>query len=607
MNLSQKKRERMLSFLNKIREEHTDDISLIAINEIENELMCKKYGLIWEEHEERVDLEMKTKVPVFTEVKDNEIKEDIETNKYNFLLEGDNLHSLKLLEKTHKGKIDVIYIDPPYNLGGNDFIYDDNKVDRDDSFSHSKWLSFMKERLIIAKRLLKKTGLIMISINDREQAQLKLLCDDIFGEFNFVAELIWKSRQNKDNRNKTGVSVDHEYIICYSITPELKVFSGGERKISQYKNPDNDPRGLWVSGNMVGISTEEQRPNLHYDLVDHRTGINYGKPKMGWRYDRNTMKRLIDEDRVLFPETSEGRPRRKVFLNELSDNNTGYSSVIGDDLFTRDGTADIDNIFHRRVFSFPKPVGLIKELLTQTTETDSIVLDFFAGSGTTGHAVLELNREDGGNRKFILCTNNENDICQQVTYERLKKVITGYEFEGKKDKILYKKKISIKDLTKIDSILKEADEIIEGNKFFYDNIKKELKDGILKVIGEKKETAKIDGISANLKYFKTDFINKISEEPEYNISQALQAHIREMVQLEQGVSIDDSNYILLLSDDDADELEKNAYKLDGCKGIYVSAQVFLTSAQEKLFKDIEIKTIPDYYFESELREVGEIW
>ena len=164
-NLSQQRREKMLAFLETLKEQHSDDDSLIAIGEIEKELKAKKYGLVWEEHEEAVDVQMKTQIPVFTEIKEKEICAD-ENGAYNFLLEGDNLHSLYLLEKTHKGKIDVIYIDPPYNTQNKDFVYDDNLIGFDDGFRHSKWLSFMAERLTVAKKLLSDKGCIFISIDD---------------------------------------------------------------------------------------------------------------------------------------------------------------------------------------------------------------------------------------------------------------------------------------------------------------------------------------------------------------------------------------------------------------------------------------------------------
>lgn len=545
-NLSQQKRQRMLEFLQRLREEHKDDDSvLIALGEIESELNAKKYGLVWEQHEEAVDIQMRTHIPVFVEDRDREITA-VPGVPYNFLLEGDNLHSLRLLEKTHKGRIDVIYIDPPYNTGNKDFVYDDRFVDAVDGFRHSKWLSFIGERLRIAANLLSEQGCILISINDLEYAQLKMLCDDVIGEDKYIGTLIWKSRQNKDNRNITGVSVDHEYVLAYAKESGIRNFKGGERLTERYSNPDNDPRGPWTSGNMVGIATEEQRPNLHYDFIDHRTGINYGKPSMGWRYDRNTMRRLVDEDRIIFPDTPDGRPRRKVFLSDVKEVRPGFSSIIGTDIYTRNGTADVVSVFGRRVFDFPKPVELIKQLLNQTTSESSIVLDFFAGSGTTAQAVLELNKEDGGSRSFILCTNNENGLCESVTYPRIKTVISGARGDGSKYS---------------------------------------------------------DGIPANLKYYRTDFVSK----DEDDLSDALLGHIAEMIQLEHGVKLDGQHFIMVLDDDEADALAAHWSDYPDVKELYVSKNVLFTTEQNALFRDVEIHIIPDYYFNFELKEVGETW
>lgn len=545
-NLSQEKRQRMLAFLDTIRQEHKDDDDvLIALGEIESELNAKKYGLVWEQHEEAVDVMMRTHIPVFTEDAGKEITAAA-GGVYNFLLEGDNLHSLRLLEKTHRGRIDVIYIDPPYNTGNKDFRYDDAFVDSNDGFKHSKWLSFLAARLEIAFRLLSETGCILISINDIEYAQLKLLCDDIMGEQHYIGTFIWKSRQNKDNRNITGISVDHEYILAYAKHEGIRNFKGGERQTERYSNPDNDPRGPWTSGNMVGIATEAQRPNLHYDFIDHRTGVNYGKPLMGWRYDRNTMKRLVDEDRIIFPETPEGRPRRKVFLSDVKEVRPGFSSVVGDNIYTRNGTSDIVSVFGERVFDFPKPTELLIELLEQTTQKDSIILDFFAGSGTTAQATLSLNKKDGGNRTFIICTNNENSICENITYPRVKTVITGKRSDG---------------------------------------------------------STYSDGIPANLKYYRTDFV---ARDEEY-LSDALLEHIAEMVQLEHGVRIDGQHYIMVMSDEEADALEQNWSNYTDVQAIYISKNVLFTSSQVSLFKDTAQFIIPDYYFNFELREEGETW
>jgi len=362
----------------------------------------------------------------------------------NIFIEGENLEVLKILQKSYFGKIKMIYIDPPYNTGNDNFIYPDKfsetreeylnrigdkdetgyltreglfrKNSKDNGHYHSNWLSMMYPRLFLARNLLRDDGVIFVSIDDNEVHNLRLLMNEVFGEENFVAQFIWKSRQNKDNRNITGASIDHEYILCYG-----SKIRGDERKIEQYKNPDNDPRGAWVSGNMVGLLPQELRPNCHYELIDPKTKINYGKPKLGWRYDQNTMARLIDEDRIIWPETHEGRPRRKVFLNELNDKYTGFSSIVGENIYTRNGTAEVEKIFGARVFDFPKPTDLIKELVSQGVEHDGILLDFFGGSTTTAHAVLDLNKKDGGNRKFILVQLPEKTDEKSEAYK------AGYE------------------------------------------------------------------------------------------------------------------------------------------------------------------------------------
>lgn len=389
-------------------------------------LKQKKYGLVWENKPEDVEERLRVELPVLNEVTDKALLDGGDYAPNHILIEGDNLEALTALTYTHENTIDVIYIDPPYNTGNKDFVYNDSFVDFEDGYRHSKWLSFMDKRLRIAKRLLSDRGVIFISIDDNEQANLKLLCDEVFGEEKFVSNFIWKSRQNKDNRNITGVSNDHEYLVCYTKIQGIRALKGSERKTDQYKNPDNDPRGPWTSANMAGILDAEQRPNCHYDLIDPNTGINYGRPKMGWRYDKNTMKRLIAENRILWPTNPEGRPRKKSFLSEISVILPGYSSIVGEDVYTRNGTKILDDIFEKRPFDYPKPTELIKELINQSSKNNSTILDFFAGSGTTLHATMQLNAEDGGHRKCILVTNNENNICEEVTYERNKRVINGY-------------------------------------------------------------------------------------------------------------------------------------------------------------------------------------
>ena len=342
----------------------------------------------------------------------------------NLYIEGDNLDVLKLLRETYLNRVKMIYIDPPYNTG-NDFIYEDDFAEdtieflaRDYQFDengnrmvrnldsngrfHTDWLNMMYPRLRVARDLLSEDGAIFVSIDDSEIRNLRHLLDDIFGEMNFVAQLIWRSRQNKDNRNISGASIDHEYILCYVKQFGHRIFRGTERKTGQYTNPDNDARGPWTSANMVGLATSDARPNLHYDLINPDTCINYGCPAKGWRYDKSTMQKLIIESRILWPEAPDGRPRKKAFLNELSDNLPGVSSIFGDDIYTNTATKELMNLFASHLFGFPKPSNLLKNLVSQITEKTDIVLDFFSGSATTAHAVMQLNAEDGGKRKFIM-------------------------------------------------------------------------------------------------------------------------------------------------------------------------------------------------------------
>lgn len=374
----------------------------------------EKYGLNW--HGKRRARQLALTQSTGTLLPCPEESVDWDTTQ-NLMIEGDNLEVLKLMQKSYSGKIKLIYIDPPYNTG-KDFVYPDSFQDNIKNYLeltgqvnfegrissnteasgrfHTDWMNMLYPRLKIAKNLLRQDGTIFISIDDGELPRLRIIADDIFGEENFLACFIWKSRQNKDNRTVTGASIDHEYIVCYG-----KSIRGAARNLSQYSNSDNDPRGDWTSANMVGIATVDRRPNLHYDLVNPKTGINYGCPDMGWRYEPKTMARLIEEDKILWPSSSDGRPRRKAFISELDSDFTGYSTIVGNGIFTRNGTADIDSLFDTRIFNFPKPVSLISELIEQGSDGNDIVLDFFAGSGTTAHAAMLQNAKDSANRRYI--------------------------------------------------------------------------------------------------------------------------------------------------------------------------------------------------------------
>ncbi len=295
----------------------------------------------------------------------------------------------------------------------------------EDLLRHDKWLCMMFPRLCLLRQFLQDDGALFVSIDDNEESHLRLLLDEVFGARSFLAKLVWKARQYIDSRALTGISTDHEYVLAYAKVPGKVRIRGKERDSSKYSNPDNDPRGPWMSRSMLGLATKEQRPNLHYDLVDPATGVRYPcATNTGWRYSQETMAQKIREERILFPKKKTGRPREKVFLAELQTENTGFPSVI-DGIFTAQGSLEIRQILGSQVFPFPKPSGLVMELVRQATQQDSIVLDSFAGSGTTAHAVLRLNKTDGGSRRVIL-VEMDQEICRTVTRPRLEKVVKGY-------------------------------------------------------------------------------------------------------------------------------------------------------------------------------------
>lgn len=578
-NLSKIKREKMLETIKNIKKNITDETILDNLSMIENELTKKKYGLIWEEHEERVDKELETKIPVFEEIKEKEIVSD-PIDKFNFLLEGDNLHSLYLLEKTHKEKIDVIYIDPPYNTGKEDFVYNDKMVDTLDGYIHSKWLSFMEKRLKIAKKLLKKDGIIFISIDENEISQLKMLCDEIFGENNRLSTHHIKVRyDNKSLNEDNDWQPVMEYILiyannkllfkankpsepydlskfCYEIkelTPGKKIeigkknvtiFKDGEWSIEKKEENIDLLKETWASGSIVkqnGTAAEF----LSKYLIDRKEvdGLNVlykidnmGEDGLGYRYVTGPKK----------IEAIRGKFYSGVPIDRRNDiMNNGFSSKTRPIANYYDYSGDFGNIRHEGNIGFnngKKPVKMLKELINYHTNKDATILDFFAGSGSTAHAVLELNKEDGGNRKFILCTNNENNICENITYQRIKNVNDGY--------------------------------------------------------------AKYLPLSTNLKYYKCSYIPRINSDEE-NLNENLMKNIKNLIQLENGIEIDNIKVQVYLDENSFDYFTNNKELLEVCNKAYISSDILITDEQEMILENnnIEVFIIPEYYFEDEIMEV----
>lgn len=575
-NISGEKRQALLSKIAEIKsfiEQNSNDKNasqLISyLGDLTREVNGKKYGLVFEEHREAIDEKLEQNAPVFTEEKDLFIDNGGELN---FLLEGDNLASLKLLEKTHRGKIDVIYIDPPYNTGNKDFIYDDNYVDSVDQFRHSKWLSFMEKRMKIAKNLLNEKAFIFISIDDNEQSDLRILCNEIFGEENFVANL--PTIMNlKGNQDEYGFAGTHEYTIVYAKNKNLGnlgLFEIDEND-DEFSKWDEDEIGYYKKGanlKSTGVNApREKRPNLFFPIyvcedgnfsVDEKLEnsieiypITDGK-EMSWRWSKE---KFNNEKYNVIITKEEGRiaiyKKQRPEIGDLPSKKP-KSFFYKPEYSSGNGTSQIKDIFVDKPFNNPKPIELIKDILQLSTNQFSTILDFFAGSGTTGHAVLKLNAEDGGHRKFILCTNNENNICREITYQRLKTVITGKRKDG---------------------------------------------------------STYSDGLPGSLKYFKTDFI-PISEKMYYEYADDLLLHVRELVELENAVNFDkDKTVAIVLDDDEMEEFittlvesgrneQKDTSTVLSVRALYVGHDVLVSGKQERILKshNISVNTIPDYYY-----------
>ena len=386
----------------------------------------KTYGLVWEDKPEEVEERLRSELPVLVEVKDRALTDAGPDAPNHILIEGDNLEALTTLAYTHAGKIDVIYIDPPYNTGNKDFIYNDSYVDSEDTYRHSKWLSFMSHRLKIAKKLLSDHGVIFISIDDNEQASLKLLCDDIFGQQNFIANVIWEKKYTVANDAKY-FSDNHDFIICFAKNkPNFKIgeLPRTDEMNAAYKNPDNHPKGPWKATPLHARSGSDT--SFSYTF---RNGVTFRPPSGRFSaYSAETLRQFDENNEIWFGTKGNSTPSRKTFLCDLKKQGVVPRTIISFSMGGHNHEADeeVKEIFNAKIFTSPKPTRLLKLLISIANFNNGVILDFFAGSGTTLHAVMQLNAEDGGKRQCILCTNNENGICENVTYERNKRVIEGY-------------------------------------------------------------------------------------------------------------------------------------------------------------------------------------
>ena len=566
-NISKQKREELLAKIKAIRtfiasaeqDENTGNL-LAYLSELERDVGGKKYGLVFEEHREEIDEILATHTPVLTE--DGSLLID-KGGQMNFLLEGDNLASLQLLLKTHKGMVDFIYIDPPYNTGNKDFIYGDAYVVTEDTFRHSKYASFILKRLECMKKLLSNEGFICISIDDNEQANMRLICDQVFGEDNFIACMARRTKSSGKTTNH--VSANHDYVIIYAknivsvgiiglphIDEGFKyedeyVETRGKYKLNQTLDYDS----LSYSASLdypLEIDGEVFYPGQSYEKYLERQSGNHQRADWAWRWSKELFDFGYKNGFIVVKRKADGTARiyTKTYLNASIQRcgNGGYEIVINerkkplstldflDAEYSNDNAKkDLKKLFPEFAFDYPKPISLISRLLQICHTKQACVLDCFAGSGTTGHAVIKLNAEDGGTRRFILCTNNENNICREVTYERIRRVI---------DK---------------------------------------------------------EGYAASLKYMRVEYV-PIDSRMYYEYADELLRHIRELVELENGVNFSGNAEIgIVLTEEELEEfVASDAFAL--CRKLYLGHDVLPTDEQTAAIKQngIEISIIPDYYY-----------
>ena len=398
----------------------------------------RKYGLVWESEKIREHFDSQTSLPVLEDLPKLAIKSKSEKPTH-LLIEGDNYPALALLNATHSSKIDLIYIDPPYNTGNKDFKYNDDFVERDDVYRHSKWLAFMSKRLELAKTLLSEYGIIFVSIGEDEQANLKLLMDSVFGENNFIETFIWESIFRPSNLGKS-VRRNSEYVLCY-VRNKSENFTLAQKSQETQGEPsltqnNNAPRTLTFPANYVKVKLEDGTYKKgkfgEIEMLDDlvvKGGLAIKEfrinGKLKWKQDY--LDSDIEKGVSLSIKTKSFIPYYRKDYQEtiLRPTKIIPRDTVGDVLAAN---AELKRIFGESVFDYPKPTSLIKYLISICDLPENpIILDYFAGSGTTGDAVLQLNDEDEGNRQFILITNNEQNICEEVTYPRLQKIINGFE------------------------------------------------------------------------------------------------------------------------------------------------------------------------------------
>lgn len=558
-NISKQKRDDLLNKIQELRtyisaaEQDDNTARLLAyLSDLAKDVNGKKYGLVFEEHREEIDEVLDTHTPFLTEESALFIDKG---GQMNFLIEGDNLAALTLLKKTHRGRISVIYIDPPYNTGAKDWKYSNDYVDGADTFRHSKWLSFIKPRLILAKSLLSEQGVICVTIDDYELATLWLLMDEVFGEYYHLGTVTIRNNP-KGRMGNRKISQVHEYAIFFGKSENSKISKipvKPEDKSHNYVQDENGNYYVKVNLRKQGVDSEAVKPDgtyreryfpVYYDPEANEISTSKILPveilpidndgnKRIWRRNQEGIEALYKSNDLIV-DNIKGKWqisfRFRGGLNGQMPKSIWYEPQFSASEY---GTRVLNELIGREKFQYPKSVeAVMYSIRCMSSRKDCVVLDFFAGSGTTGHAVMRMNAEDGGKRRFILCTNNENNICLDVTYERIKRVI---------------------------------------NKENY---------------------------AASLKYYKIDYV-PISKRMYYEYADELLLHIRELVELENGINFMGNDTIaIVLTDEELEDFVENVGQHKKCKKIYAGHDVLFDAEQAQVLKSrkISVNIIPDYYY-----------
>lgn len=636
-NLSKIKRDNMISFLEELKKSHNDDESIRAFNEIENQLREKKYGLVWEEHSEEVDELLEENIPVLIADKERRLCKD-ESKPWNFIIEGDNLQALYLLEKTHKGKVDCIYIDPPYNTGAHDWKYNNNYVGKEDEYRHSRWLSMMKARLSIAKELLNpKNSVLICTIDEREYLHLGCLLEELFPnarkqmissvinvkgvakekEFSRTNEFIYIIQFGSSAVAKLNLT--NEWLGNVKSSGKENVRLGGLMRSGTDSHREDSPGCFYPiffdkNDNFIRVG-DVCPPGVDRHSIAHNRNeypiwpIHKDGTEGRWMYNPQGLNRLIKQGYVFWgkrqgekmgvsyaPKGVQKKIEEGLF--KVSGYNDDGSVIIDDSNYnatyvpgsqwaisshnaTEYGTKIIQAMIGNR-FSFPKSLYAVRDTVKffVANKPNAVVLDFFAGSGTTLHAVNLLNAEDGGNRKCILVTNNEISEDEEKEFKKqgIKKGDKEWEERGVAKYVTWPRTICS----------------IEGKDIDGNPLKGNYLDSDIPMS---------EGFKANVKYLKCDWIPRKPED--YLLSNALCLHIKELIELQMAKEVDNKKNILILNKQDYIKyIEKNK-NINEIENIWLNSNVILNSKELKELKKIGYKYIPREYFSQELKEVGE--